>query len=1125
MTTLIKTITDALGNIILPRTRAEAVTLEDGVTTIQDVVDTADAHYDNTSNPHSTTAVQVGADPTGTASTAVSNHVAASDPHTQYLKENPTASEVGSLPIPDAGNYFARDTIDGAFQQLGKETSALEVPLANTSVIYSTGTGKDTGGTAQDYSAITNGMVDEVISGNTLQNLVTNGDFSNGTTGWTAFNSVLSANANTLSAVGNGINLSIGTRCLSAMTIGNIYYLRAKVRVRDSVSSKIGIGSGSFLKEQLTPVQDAWYALSNRGTATQNDFYIYSRYADAATANGKVMEVKDVIALDLTALGMESYTVAELDAMTPAYLSSLQSTLNPKVTSVGKNLVSNDSSKYSLSAYAVIGTLPTGISIKNTIADAFSKAIYSLKLNPNMTYTIRRTITLRTGDSTFTGYISVSDTLGKSYLDWGANDSSSSKTFTTGFLTTYNIHIFCTGSTSMLADADITNFQLELGSTATTYEPYKSTSLTANTTLRRVPNGVADTVEKIDGVWKKVKRVEQYTLASADTVSMVISYVNIDYALVKRSALTGWLYATVGSGSSQSILHSTFQTIISDWDNVSNIGKIAVTTDNTYMWVGVAKGTALATAQASIAGTQIFYQLATPVIEDIDVDGELEVFPKGTIYVENADGLTSTFAVPKTTITYPLSVKSMVVKNADEIASIAKIYDARIDALEANQPIFGVKFLNASSDPAGIRTNQSVGKTATAGIGSAGTSSFNGEAIYNLKLCNRASGAVTAYYGEPSFSRANDTFVEIPKGYYRVWNDGTYTNYQISATPFSGSRLHPAFTHNNVIQDYVYIGAYMSSYDGASKHETKSGMLPDNNISRTTARTRSKSRGSYAILQDVQIRDWLNLLMMVEFATRDMQTAIGLGYCDMPYAATHDAVVAETAVNRIIIANAFADLYVVGQEISIGTSEGNNSIAADRTVTSIGVYDGSNKAITFDGAAVNIAIGNNVWSSRQKNGKCDSIGQGTGRAPGTTGKTSVIYRGIENLWGNIWEWVDNLNIRNNQGYTDIEGRIANYNDTDFGTVYSALSAAFPATNNYMVTPLIDSVSGLSCLPATVGGSSSSYFCDYYYQASGDRAAFVGGDLIFGSADGPWFWFLDGAASSAGWYIGARLLEI
>jgi len=69
------------------------------------------------------------------------------------------------------------------------------------------------------------------------------------------------------------------------------------------------------------------------------------------------------------------------------------------------------------------------------------------------------------------------------------------------------------------------------------------------------------------------------------------------------------------------------------------------------------------------------------------------------------------------------------------------------------------------------------------------------------------------------------------------------------------------------------------------------------------------------------------------------------------------------------------------------------------------------------------------------------------------------------------------------------------------------------------------VSGLSCFPATVGGGSSSYYCDYYYQASGDRAARVGGNLNYGSAAGPWCWGLYAAASDTNWDIGARLLEI
>jgi hypothetical protein len=57
--------------------------------TLQAEVDAAEAtlaaHVANTSNPHSVTAAQVGADPTGTAAAAVAAHVALADPHTQYL--------------------------------------------------------------------------------------------------------------------------------------------------------------------------------------------------------------------------------------------------------------------------------------------------------------------------------------------------------------------------------------------------------------------------------------------------------------------------------------------------------------------------------------------------------------------------------------------------------------------------------------------------------------------------------------------------------------------------------------------------------------------------------------------------------------------------------------------------------------------------------------------------------------------------------------------------------------------------------------------------------------------------------------------------------------------------------
>ena len=50
-------------------------------------------------------------------------------------------------------------------------------------------------------------------------------------------------------------------------------------------------------------------------------------------------------------------------------------------------------------------------------------------------------------------------------------------------------------------------------------------------------------------------------------------------------------------------------------------------------------------------------------------------------------------------------------------------------------------------------------------------------------------------------------------------------------------------------------------------------------------------------------------------------------------------------------------------------------------------------------------------SSAINTGGCDVMTYHTGRAAGTNGKTAVQYRGIENLWGNVSEWVDGVNFQ------------------------------------------------------------------------------------------------------------------
>lgn len=114
------------------------------------------------------------------------------------------------------------------------------------------------------------------------------------------------------------------------------------------------------------------------------------------------------------------------------------------------------------------------------------------------------------------------------------------------------------------------------------------------------------------------------------------------------------------------------------------------------------------------------------------------------------------------------------------------------------------------------------------------------------------------------------------------------------------------------------------------------------------------------------------LYMWVEFATRNMQSVMN-GASSLSYVASDTATVAETAVNRIIVASTVAAKYVVGQTILIGTSLGSSNIANNRIVTAIEDYDAENKAIVFDGEPVNIAVGNIVCTAAWINGSCNDV--------------------------------------------------------------------------------------------------------------------------------------------------------
>ena len=149
--------------------------------------------------------------------------------------------------------------------------------------------------------------------------------------------------------------------------------------------------------------------------------------------------------------------------------------------------------------------------------------------------------------------------------------------------------------------------------------------------------------------------------------------------------------------------------------------------------------------------------------------------------------------------------------------------------------------------------------------------------------------------------------------------------------------------------------------------------------------------------------------MYIEFATLNLQSVMQ-GFVSGAYSANHVAVVSETNTNRIVISTNHANDFRVGQSIGIGTSTTSNAVAGPRVVLEINDLGGENSEIIFDGDPVNIGEGNVVASRGWLNGFSKNIASSSGYIGTNDGKYPCSYRGIESPYGDLWQWVDGVNI-------------------------------------------------------------------------------------------------------------------
>ena len=299
--------------------------------------------------------------------------------------------------------------------------------------------------------------------------------------------------------------------------------------------------------------------------------------------------------------------------------------------------------------------------------------------------------------------------------------------------------------------------------------------------------------------------------------------------------------------------------------------------------------------------------------------------------------------------------------------------------------IYGITRNIQSSSPTWARTDKAVGMTATASVGtSAGSSSFDN--------CYPWSGI------KRETLSTGDVMVKIPRFYYKRTRVSGAETIQIADGPADGFSIHPAFTHDGMASSCIYVGAYLIA-KGASynKYVSLPGKAPVDSGGMTNYYLKQeKGAGWYGL--DYSTISAIQMLILVEFATYDVQSAIGKGYVDAAYSGTTNT------------------------------------------------------------------------------GGCDSVPNLTGRPAGTDGRTNVVWRGIEDFWGNAWQTFYGLVYRGSDVYYG--NNPEKYSSTMDSTNGLRYVTGATIGYGYMKYPSYSSSYPFLMLPSEKGASASTYTCDY-----------------------------------------------
>ena len=190
--------------------------------------------------------------------------------------------------------------------------------------------------------------------------------------------------------------------------------------------------------------------------------------------------------------------------------------------------------------------------------------------------------------------------------------------------------------------------------------------------------------------------------------------------------------------------------------------------------------------------------------------------------------------------------------------------------------------------------------------------------------------------------------------------------------------------------------------------------------------------------------------------------------------------------------------------IEFGTFNSQEAIGEGRTQLSGGAWSGG----SYIGLNGRSDISGNTTGNVEYSGDADDAG---------AVNAYMSYRGIEDFYGNLNNWVDGINVQENVPF--INNNSATFADDIFTGDYISAGITMGAVNGWQNTlaPV-----GTGFFPTTVGAASSTKITDYYYQNTGNKVVVLGGNAADGAYAGAFYLYAHTASFDASVGIGSAL---